>query len=106
MATDAARALAERVEVLERALQIRRAEEGQGEHPIALHPDSGNDGVPGGGRGKPDGTVEDRKGSDKDVEDELRLQLRIVEADRDKAQRIVRDMRAYLLDESSTLQHG
>ena len=93
MATDVARALAERVEVLERALQVRD----NGEGPTMQHW-GGEDG--GGG-----GVAEDEKGNaDQAVQDGLRLQLRLVEAERDKAQRIVRDVRAYLLDEGSTLQ--
>ncbi|KAF8551528.1 hypothetical protein OG21DRAFT_1486906 [Imleria badia] len=104
VATDVARALAERVEVLERALQVRRGEEGQVERPIVHH--SGGEGE-GGGEGTGDGEGEDRKrDGDKDMEDGLRLQLRLVEAERDKAQRIVRDVKAYLLDDGSALQRG
>lgn len=102
MATDVARALAERVEVLERALQVRD----NGEGPTMQHwggEDGGGGG--GGGGGNAGGVAEDEKGNaDQAVQDGLRLQLRLVEAERDKAQRIVRDVRAYLLDEGSTLQ--
>ncbi|KAH0828871.1 hypothetical protein J3R83DRAFT_2258 [Lanmaoa asiatica] len=102
MATDVARALAERVEVLEKALQVRGGGEGQVQRPIV--PRRGGESE---SEGKSEGEGENDKGSgDKDTEDGLKLQLRLVEAERDKAQRIVRDVRAYLLDEGSTLQRG
>lgn len=94
VATDVARALAERVEVLERALQVRRDGEGRVERPIVHH--SGSEDERGGG-GKGDGASEDDKGNGDT--DGLRLQLRLVEAERDKAQQIVRDVKAYLLDD-------
>lgn len=96
VATDAARALAERVEVLERVLQVRGGE-GQLECPVVPRRD-----------GEGDGEVEDGKGNgDKVVEDALRMQLRLVEAERDQAQQIVRDVRAYLLDEGGlTMERG
>ncbi|KAG8220575.1 hypothetical protein J3R82DRAFT_3309 [Butyriboletus roseoflavus] len=97
VATDAARALAERVEVLERALQVREGGEGQPQYPVV--PRRGDE-------GQGDGEGEDDKGNgDKVVEDELRLQLRLVEAERDQAQQIVRDMRAYLLNEGRSTLH-
>jgi hypothetical protein len=102
VATDVARALAERVEVLEKALQVRGGVEGQAERPAGLRR-GGEDADVGGDKG--DGSGENGNGNgDEDVEDGLRLQLRIVEAERDRAQRIVHDMRAYLLDEGSALQ--
>lgn len=87
-ATDVALALAERVEVLERALQVR------GGGVVAPHWGDEDEGEVDGENGQENG--------DKDVEDELRLQLRVVEAERDQAQRIVRDMKAYLLDEAGS----
>ena len=104
VATDVARALAERVKVLEKALQVRGDVEGQAERLAVLRRCAEDDG---GGGDKSDGKGEDGKvNDDKDAEDDLRLQLRLVEAERDRAQRIVHDVRAYLLDEGSTLQRG
>jgi hypothetical protein len=102
VATDAARALSERVEVLERALQVQRGEEEQVERPIVRRPGR-EEKSRGGAEGNGDGEHTEAT-SGKDTEDELRLQLRLVEAERDKAQRIVRDVRTFLLDEGSTSQ--
>lgn len=101
VATDVARALAERVEVLERALQVRGGGAGQLECPAVprLSGEDEDEGCDGGENGNGNG--------DRVAEDELRLQLRLVEAERDQARRIVRDVRAYFLDEGgSTLQQG
>lgn len=95
VATDAARALEERVEVLERALQVRGVE---GQCPVVVRRDSDSN-------GNAQSESDQDRHANKVIEDELRLQLRRVEAERDKAQRIVRDMRTYLLDES-TIQRG
>ena len=102
VATDAARALSERVEVLERALQVQRGEEEQVERPIVRRPGR-EEKSRGGAEGNGDGEHTEAN-SGKDTEDELRLQLRLVEAERDKGQRIVRDVRTFLLDEGSTSQ--
>ena len=105
-AAGAAKALAERVEVLERALTVRDQE-----HVLHLRDEDAN--AEGdrrsdnndGGKGESDDDGSDDQGRNK-IEDELRLQLRRVEAERDKAQQIVHDMRAYLLNEPGTLKRG
>ena len=102
VATDVARVLAERVEVLERALQVRGGGEGRIERQTV--PRRGGEHEGGGGDNGDDGEADYGKGRiDKDAGDGLKLQLRLVEAERDRAQRIVHDVRAYLLDEGSTL---
>lgn len=129
VATGAARALAERVEVLERALHVRSTVvdgQGQGQIPQVQEQGQGQsqvqrldvgrrggvdaDGDERGGRdeyaaeghhdGHSNGDVDPgRSGGKEDVEDGLRLRLRLAEAERDEAQRKLRDVRAYLLDE-------
>jgi len=98
-ATGAARVLADRVAVLERALAVQAR------------------GVGGGGGGRVDGGGATRdkgkgKGKGKDaghggavvgagdvaVEEDFRVRLRRVEAERDEARQIVREVRAYLLE--------
>ncbi|KAG9308582.1 hypothetical protein JVU11DRAFT_11686 [Chiua virens] len=90
------RALAERVEALERALEVRVG----GESQYGKAEGGGGSGVA--------GNINDVKmNGHTDVEDGLRLQLRIAEAERDRAQRIVQEMTTFLLDgERATLQRG